>query len=350
MVLGVTVTPGAGAMFNLATPSPVAGFHHAPGRDHASVAGPSTLSGVLRDSLGNALAGALFQVWGADSNCDAGGPVASATTASDGSFSLTVSPGSYDISTLYSGSATDPAFRVCTQDVDLSSSADETLTVPVTQLTVTVEDSSGDLLQGATVLESPEKSVEAGFDLIPGYPITAGDGYVETGTVQTSAAGVAVVPLMPLSSPLSLEVDPPAGTQLLPTAISTGLMTANTAVTATLAEKPGAPPPPTNVMAKPGNESAIVSWTAPTLQSGSVTGYTATASPGSQSCTTAGATTCTITGLTNGTTYTVTVIAHTTVGDSGPSAPVTVTPQAQTSASSTSIIASRGSARSVRLG
>ena len=146
-----------------------------------------------------------------------------------------------------------------------------------------------------------------------------------------------------MTSPLTLAVDPPAGSGLAPTTISTGLMTTNTAVTATLAEKPGAPPPPTGVIAKPGNGSAIVSWTAPTLQSGSVTGYTATASPGGQSCTTTGATTCTITGLTNGITYTVTVIAHTTVGDSGPSAPATVTPQAQKSATATSITSTTAS-------
>jgi hypothetical protein len=237
VVLGVTVAPQAGAMIKLATPPPVARFHHAPGGngDHASAAGASTFSGVLQDSLGNALAGARFNVWGADSNCDAGGPVASATTASDGSFSVAVSPGSYDIFTSYGGSTTDPAFGVCTQDVDLSSSVDATLTVPVTQLTVTVQDSSGNLLQGATVQESPEKPVEAGFDLIPGYPITAGDGYVETSTVPTGTAGTAVVPLMPLSSPLSLAVDPPTGSQLLPTTISTGLMNTNTNVTATLA-------------------------------------------------------------------------------------------------------------------
>ena len=68
-----------------------------------------------------------------------------------------------------------------------------------------------------------------------------------------------------------------------------------------------------------------------------MTGYTATASPAGQSCTTTGATTCTITGLTNGVTYTVTVIAHTTVGNSGPSTPITVTPQAQKSTTVTSI-------------
>ena len=102
-------------------------------------------------------------------------------------------------------------------------------------------------------------------------------------------------------------------------------------------------PSPAHVMATPGDARAAVSWTAPTLNSSSVTGYTATASPGNETCTTTGATACTITGLANGTTYTVTVVAHTTAGDSGPSAPASVSPEAGDSASSTSITSTTSS-------
>lgn len=56
------------------------------------------------------------------------------------------------------------------------------------------------------------------------------------------------------------------------------------------------------------------------------TGYTATASPGSETCTTGG-TSCTVTGLTDGTSYSITVLADTTAGDSGASTPVTVVPR-----------------------
>ena len=87
------------------------------------------------------------------------------------------------------------------------------------------------------------------------------------------------------------------------------------------------PQAPAAVTAVGGDAAAVVSWTAPaSLDGGTLTGYTATASPGGATCTTTGATTCTITGLAGGTTYSVTVVAHTTAGDSGASAPATVTP------------------------
>jgi hypothetical protein len=88
------------------------------------------------------------------------------------------------------------------------------------------------------------------------------------------------------------------------------------------------PQAPASVTAIPGDTTATVSWRVPaSLDTGILTGYTATAVPGGATCTAAMATTCTITGLTNGTTYRVTVVALTTVGDSGASAAATVTPQ-----------------------
>ena len=298
----------------------------------ATFAASVTLSGTLVDSLGNKLPGAHVEVDPAGgSGC--GSPViASTQTGADGSFSLSVSPGTYNILISFNASGTDPQFALCTGNVDLTASVNDTLTVPITQLTVIAQDAAGHPVQGATI--EPGGTGTAAFDLFPGKPVT--NGNMETSSATTGPAGTAVIPFIPLAQSITMSVQPPAGSGLAPTTVSTGLLTADTTVTATLAQNTE-PPPPTGVTATPGNGSGIVSWTAPALQSGSVTGYTATALPGGESCATTGATTCTITGLTNGTTYIVTVIAYTTVGDSGPSAPVTVTPQAQKSASSTLI-------------
>jgi alpha-tubulin suppressor-like RCC1 family protein len=86
------------------------------------------------------------------------------------------------------------------------------------------------------------------------------------------------------------------------------------------------PAAPTDVTAIVGDTTAAVSWTPPaSLDGGTLTGYAATATPGDETCSTTGAATCTITGLSGGTTYSITLIAETTVGESGASVPVRVT-------------------------
>jgi hypothetical protein len=106
------------------------------------------------------------------------------------------------------------------------------------------------------------------------------------------------------------------------------------------------PDPPGTPIVTAGASSASVSWAAPAYDGGSsVTGYTVTASPGTQSCTTSGATSCTVTGLTNGTSYTFAVTAANTVGAGSsspssaavtptglPGAPTTLTDTATTTA------------------
>jgi hypothetical protein len=87
------------------------------------------------------------------------------------------------------------------------------------------------------------------------------------------------------------------------------------------------PGPPTNVAGAAGNAQVVVSWSAPVSDGGSaILSYTATASPGGQSCSwSSGPLSCTVTGLTNGTAYTFMVTATNTVGPAASSASASVT-------------------------
>lgn len=88
----------------------------------------------------------------------------------------------------------------------------------------------------------------------------------------------------------------------------------------------GVPAQPRSVQATPGNRRATVRWTAPSDDGGfAVSGYSVTASPGGNTCTTTGALSCVITGLTNGTGYRFTVTATNSLGVSRASVPSATT-------------------------
>jgi hypothetical protein len=100
------------------------------------------------------------------------------------------------------------------------------------------------------------------------------------------------------------------------------------------------PGPPTTATAAPSDRAARVEWSAPAFTGGGrVLSYTATASPGGQTCAwTTGPLSCTVSGLTNGTAYTFSVVATNAYGDSpASSASGSVAPAAPMAASVESV-------------
>ena len=110
------------------------------------------------------------------------------------------------------------------------------------------------------------------------------------------------------------------------------------------------PDAPVNVVAVPGNESAVVTWSVPPSDGGdTITGYTVTATPSGRTCPwTSGPLTCTVTGLTNNTPYTFQVVATNGIGtgaQSTPSSSVTPVPPATVPGAPTGVIGVAGNTK-----
>ena len=107
----------------------------------------------------------------------------------------------------------------------------------------------------------------------------------------------------------------------------------------------GTPSAPSSVTAVAGNASASVSWAASSNDGGSpVTSYTVSSAPSGASCIVTGLT-ASCSGLTNGMTYTFSVVATNRVGDSAPSDPSSTVVPAGVPSAPTNVTAVAGNGR-----
>jgi len=105
---------------------------------------------------------------------------------------------------------------------------------------------------------------------------------------------------------------------------------------------------PNSVTTKVANRSAVITWEEVPAGNGSaVTSYTATATPGGNSCSVSSGTTCTITGLVNNTTYSFAVTATNGVGVGVASAAVSGVPTGPPSAVTGLVAATKSNALDV---
>lgn len=235
---------------------------------------PAVFSGVVGDQHGSVGAGIAVQLM-APAGCGGTSGVRSVTGA-DGSFSLSVTPGTYDL-LLSMPSRQNPQypwFSVCTTGITVNGDLVQNLVVPVNYLTVHAQDSAGNPVAGATV-DRPGFTYAASFELFPGATTASASQNLVTSSVVTDAAGNATLPLLPLGEQYATStiVHPPAGSALSPTTVATGAMQTNTTVTAMMAGTVNEPTTTTvNSSANPSVQGQGVTFTATVTGGGTPSG------------------------------------------------------------------------------
>jgi nidogen-like/fibronectin type III domain protein len=160
----------------------------------------------------------------------------------------------------------------------------------------------------------------------PAYPGSSPIDHYELTYSPGGATPISISAAGPLQTTISGLTN---GTPYTFSLVAVNTTGAGPAATAQATPVASSPSPPTNVHATASNASAALTWDASTVPVGSppVTHYTATCTAGEGGATGTASTSpfprtnVTVTGLTNGATYTCTVVAHNAAGPSAPSAP-----------------------------
>jgi fibronectin type 3 domain-containing protein len=284
---------------------------------------PAAAPGVPRNVVAVPTNAGLSVTWAAPSY-DGGAAVSgyTATIRSTGdvcnvaSNALTCTFASATGVTLANGTA----YIVDVVAVNSAGRSDSTASNSVTPRTVSTKPTQVALLPGAgTIRVSWAAPVSDGGSSITSYVAVSTPGSISCTTTGYYCDLIGVTPATSYSVRVYANNAAGAGEQ-------------STAISATPYTTPGAP---TSIAALADDTQINVSWAAPTSNGGSdITGYTAISSPGGLTCVSPStSTSCSIRGLTNGSQYTIKVIARNSAGD-GAEAVVTgkVTPRGAPSA------------------
>lgn len=244
---------------------------------------------------------------------DGGAPVLSYTAiSSPGDFTGSAASSPITVAGLTNG--TPYTFRVFATNAN-GDSDPSSLSGAVTPATVPDPPTNVTAVRGNTQVSVEfQPPLVNGGDPITAYTVTASPG----GATATGPSSPLVVTGLTNGTPYTFTV---VATNGVGSSASSAVSNAATPATT--------PDAPTAVSAVAGNGQAVVSFSAPASNGGStITSYTVTASPGGATAT-GGSSPITVIGLSNGTSYTFTVIATNGVGSSGSSmASNAVTPTA----------------------
>jgi hypothetical protein len=221
--------------------------------------GPVTLSGVVRDGAGQPLAGVRVTLQ------PPGTSGFSVSSAPDGSYSLTVAPGSYRLN--LSRTPTTPqtslpfTFNLFGSAIlDLTADRSQDITIPILKLTVNALDSAAVPVANATVQASAGSGLS--IPVFPGYTITSGNVQSTAATNSNGQATLSWLPTTTSITPNSGTVTPPAGSNLAATGFTIPPTTTDTTITVRLAGHLDVTPPtlslPSGITAEATSPSGAV--------------------------------------------------------------------------------------------
>ena len=278
--------------------------------DPSSAVTPATVPGVPTGVSATPDNASATVSWTAPADNGGAALTGYTVTASPGGTTKTVAPGVVSTSMTGLSNGTPYTFTVHATN-SAGSSAESGASAPVTPRTVPGAPTGVTAVPGdrsATV--SWTAPADNGGSPVSGYTVTSSPA--SPGATVTGAGTSVVVTGLANGTPYTFTVH---ATNVAGSGAESGASTAVTPSTV-----PGAP---TGVSAVAGNSAATVSWTAPVDNGGApITGYTVTSSPGGVTKSVAGnQSQAVVTGLTNGTSYTFTVVATNVSGSGAASDP-----------------------------